>query len=119
MYVQKHFGTWFPNTPTEQAVDTWLEPNQMAARRGGMLRRNTWDDATKVCPMKVTQNLSGATDTALIHEPKAVPRAPKNRAHLKPYNKNLFCYMTALRDKVFPPHMRTQETILKHEFEYT
>jgi hypothetical protein len=37
--------------------------------------------------MNVTQNLSGATDTALIHEPKAVPRAPKIIAHLKPYKK--------------------------------
>jgi hypothetical protein len=37
--------------------------------------------------MKVTQNLSGATDTVLIHEPKAVPRAPKIIAHLKPYKK--------------------------------
>jgi hypothetical protein len=72
----------------EQAVDTWSEPNQTAAKRGGILRRNTWDIATKVCPVKVTQNLSGATDTALIHEPKAVPRVPKNIAHLKPYNKH-------------------------------
>lgn len=38
--------------------------------------------------MNVTQNLSGATDTAFIHEPKAVPRAPKNIDHLKPYNKH-------------------------------
>lgn len=53
-----------------------------------MLRRNTWEIATKVCPVNVTQNLSGATDTALIHEPKAVPRAPKNIAHRKPYNKH-------------------------------
>jgi len=77
--------TWIPNTPMAQAVDTWLDPNQTAAKRGGVLWRNTWDVATNVCPMKVTQNLSGATDTALIHEPKAVPRAPKIIAHLKPY----------------------------------
>jgi hypothetical protein len=51
-----------------------------------MLMRNTCDIATNVCPVKVTQNLSGATDIVLIHEPKAVPRAPKNIAHLKPYN---------------------------------
>lgn len=72
----------------EQAVDTWSEPNQTAAKRGGILTRNTWDNATKVCPVKVTQNLSGATDTALIHEPKAVPRVPKNIVHLKPYSKH-------------------------------
>jgi hypothetical protein len=84
--------TWFPNTPMAQAVDTWLEPNQTAAKRGGMLSRNTWDNATNVCPVKVTQNLSGATDTALIHEPKAHTRAPSNIAHLKPYNKR-GCYL--------------------------
>jgi hypothetical protein len=72
----------------EQAVDTWSDPNQTAAKRGGILRRNTCDIATKVCPVKVTQNLLGATDTALIHEPNAVPRVPNNIAHLKPYNKH-------------------------------
>ena len=29
--------TWIPNTPMAQAVDTSLDPNQTAAKRGGVL----------------------------------------------------------------------------------
>ena len=31
--------TWFPKTPRAQALDTWLDPNHTAARRGGIPRK--------------------------------------------------------------------------------
>lgn len=83
--------TWFPNTPTEHAVDTSDGPNHTAAKRAGKFNMNTWELATTVWPIMVMKNRSGLADMTFNQAPIIVPNEPANIATRSPYKQSKKC----------------------------
>ena len=77
--------TWLPNTPMEQAEDTWSGPNHTAATFGETPKRKTWAVADNSWPINATLKPSRDTLKTLIHAPAVVPIDPRSKVTRRPF----------------------------------
>merc|ERR1712179_124510 len=79
MTKPRAFPTWLPNTPMAQALETYVEGNQVAASSAGIPKTKIWAIAHIVWPINSTGKHQSDRCVAitLIQLPRQLPNAPR------------------------------------------